>query len=263
MSKKKLTIWDLQEAKRNGVQLTQVHTRIPEEAAACEAAGIDMIVTSRPFGERIREAAPNTFLTLASALDPNIASEREAIYSGLKALQIGGDAVYSSLSPKLVSAMAREMIPVVGHVGYVPYRKSWYGKARAVGKTADEAMQVYRRTLEYQDAGAIGVEMEIVPNRIADEIAKRVDILIMSMGSGTGGDVQFLFAMDVLGTNTDHVPRHAKVYGNLHAEMQRVQGLRVDAFKSFKDEVTTGAYPAPEHLVSINENEFNAFMDKL
>ena len=47
------------------------------------------------------------------------------------------------------------------------------------------------------------------------------------MGSGTGGDVQYLFATDVLGTNTGHVPRHSKVYGNLHAELERVQKLRV------------------------------------
>lgn len=119
-------------------------------------------------------------------------------------MEKGADAIYSSLSPYLIFSMTREKIPVIGHVGYVPYRKSWYGKARAVGKTVDEAMWVYRQTLEFQDAGAIGVEMEIVPNAIADEIAKRVDILILSMGSGTGGDVQFLFSTDLLGTNTCH-----------------------------------------------------------
>lgn len=263
MSKKKLTIWDLQEAKRNGLQLTQVYTEDPIEAAACEAAGIDMLVTPKEFGESIREAAPNTFLTLGSVDDPNIASERDAIAAGFHALNIGADACYSSLSCKLISAMTREKIPVVGHVGYVPYRKSWYGKARAVGKTADEAMQVYRHALEYQEAGVIGVEMEIVPNRIADEIAKRLDILVMSMGSGVGGDVQYLFATDVLGTNTGHVPRHAKVYGNIHAELQRVQGLRVDAFKAFKEDVTTGAYPEAKHLLNIDENEFDSFMEKL
>jgi len=38
--------------------------------------------------------------------------------------------------------------------------------------------------MSYQDAGAIGVEMEIVPDKIAKEISKSVKILVIGMGSG-------------------------------------------------------------------------------
>ena len=200
---------------------------------------------------------------LGTVNDPEESSEAGAITAGFRALEKGADAIYSSLSPHLISSMTREKIPVIGHVGYVPYRKSWYGKARAVGKTVDEAMWVYRHTLEFQDAGAIGVEMEIVPNAIADEIAKRVDILILSMGSGTGGDVQFLFSTDLLGTNTGHVPRHAKGYADLHGELQRVQQIRINAFKAFKDDVTRGAYPEAKHLIGIDNHVLNSFVEML
>jgi 3-methyl-2-oxobutanoate hydroxymethyltransferase len=156
--------------------------------------------------------------------------------------------------------MAREKIPVVGHVGYVPYRSTWFGGTRAVGKTADEALQVYRDVLAYQEAGAIAVEMEIVPHRVAAEIAKRVKLLIISMGSGSGGDVQYLYATDVLGTNTGHIPRHAKVYANLHAELQRVQKMRVEAFRSLKEDVDSGAFPEPKHLLEVSDREFESFL---
>lgn len=43
-----------------------------------------------------------------------------------------------------------------------------------------------------------------------------------------------VFIIDVLGTNTGHVPPHSKVNGNLQAELQRVQQLRVDAFRASK-----------------------------
>ena len=260
--KKKLTLHDLFQAKKQTQQLTEVFTGDPVEAQACEAAGVEMLVTYAPDVRIIREAAPNTFLTAGCGInDPAMAREADTLAVGFQALADGADAVYTGQSCDRVRAMAREKIPVVGHVGYVPYRSSWYGGARAIGKKADEAIQVYRDTLAYQEAGAIAVEMEIVPHRIATEIAKRVDILIISMGSGVGGDVQYLFAEDILGTNTGHVPRHAKVYADLHSELQRVQQIRIDAFAALQQEVASGAYPEPKHLLKVDEREFDAFMN--
>jgi 3-methyl-2-oxobutanoate hydroxymethyltransferase len=84
--------------------------------------------------------------------------------------------------------------------------------------------------------------------------------MIFSMGSGLGGDVQYLFATDVLGTNTGHVPRHSKVYGNLHAEQQRVQGLRVEAFQALRADISRGGFPAPKNLLEVDEAEFDTFL---
>src|SRR3954469_8838553 len=101
-------------------------------------------------------------------------------------MNMGADAVYSAMSTKVVEVMARESIPVIGHIGYVPYRSTWFGKARAVGKTADEARKVYEHAKAYQEAGAIGVEIEIVPAEVVAEINRRLDRLILaSMGSGS------------------------------------------------------------------------------
>jgi 3-methyl-2-oxobutanoate hydroxymethyltransferase len=262
--RKKLTIHDLQEAKRKGLQLTETFTANPLEAAACEEAGIDMVVTVKRKAEEIRKAAPNVFLVIADDIhSPKINSEAESIRSGFEALELGGDALYTHVSTKWVSAMAREHISVIGHVGYVPYRQSWYGKARAVGKTSTEAMWVYEETLAYQDAGAIGVEMEIVPAKMADEIAKRVQIIIMSMGSGRGGDAQYLFATDILGTNKGHLPRHAKVYADLLEAEKKVHDLRVKALSEFRREVSEGIYPEEKHLIGVKDEELNTFISAL
>jgi 3-methyl-2-oxobutanoate hydroxymethyltransferase len=175
----------------------------------------------------------------------------------------GADAVYSALSMKCVEAMAREYIPVMGHIGFVPYRSTWVGGVRAIGKTAAEARQVFDAAKAYQDAGAIGVEIEIVPAKVAEEINRRLEKLILiSMGSG-GGTIQYLFATDVLGTNTGHIPRHAKVYGNIGKEEVRVQRLRVEAFKALHDEVRSGAYPEEKHMLKIKDDEFAAFKKSL
>ena len=175
----------------------------------------------------------------------------------------GADAIYTGMSTAVVAEMSRESIPVVGHVGYVPYRSSQFGGPRAVGKTAAEAINVYEHTRAYEDAGAIAVEMEIVPEAIAAEITKRVSLLVISMGSGSGCDAQYLFACDILGTNTGHMPRHAKKYADLHAELQRVQAMRVAAFEEFRNEVRDGSFPETCNKIGIDDRELTAFRDAL
>ena len=260
---KKLTIRDLQAGKGKR-QFVETFTRDPDEAAAAEAAGVDLLVTDSEYTEIIRAAAPNTFLTAGMGIfNPKIRNATEAIGAGFTAMNQGADAIYFGMSVDIIREMTREHIPVIGHAGYVPYRSTWYGGPRAVGKTAEEALWVYEQTLAVQDAGAIGIEMEIVPEEVAAEISKRVDILVISMGSGSGCDAQYLFAEDILGTNSGHIPRHAKVYGNIGEEEARVQQLRVEAFKGLVDEVKSGAYPAPQHNLKMKDGEAARFRDAI
>ena len=86
---------------------------------------------------------------------------------------------------------------------------------------------------------------------------------MLSMGAGTGGDAQYLFAEDVLGYTRGHRPRHAKVYRDFRREYQRLQKERVAAFGEFIDDVEKGIYPGEEHLVPIADEEFDAFMKRL
>ena len=86
------------------------------------------------------------------------------------------------------------------------------GNIIAIGKTAQEAMEVLQHALELDDAGAIAVELEVVPTKVAEIITKKVKLLTISMGSGSLCDGQYLFSQDILGYNTGHIPRHSRIY---------------------------------------------------
>jgi 3-methyl-2-oxobutanoate hydroxymethyltransferase len=116
---------------------------------------------------------------------------------------------------------------------------------RAVGKTAVEALDVYRRTKPLEQAGAFGAQMEPLPHRVAAEIARRTSLCVVSMGSGTGCDAQYLLAGDIQGTSQGHVPRHARMYRSLAAE------------------VRSGAFPAGRHVLPVDEAEFGKFLEGL
>ena len=139
--------------------------------------------------------------------------------------------------------LADDNIPVIGHVGLIPSRATWTGGFKAVGKTADSAMQIFEAVKKYEAAGAFGAEIEVVPVEVAEAISKRTSLIMLSMGAGTGCDAQYLFAEDVLGTNRGHMPRHSKVYRNFAAEYDRLQAERVAAFSEFVADVNSKAYP--------------------
>lgn len=240
-------------------QLAQVLVRSLDEAAAASAAGIDIIsVDETDWSPAYREAAGDTFVTVGLLYGFHATAE-DYLRAGFAAMRIGADAVYSAASTATISVMFAEGIPVVSHVGLIPSRRTWTGGFKAVGKTATSARSVYEATKRLEAAGAFAVEMEVVPDRVAAEISKRTSMLVLSMGGGAGCDCQYLFAEDILGSNDGHMPRHAKRYRDFASEYKRLQQERLAAFSEFRADVSSGAYPAPEHIVGISDDEFAAF----
>ena len=269
MSRKKLTVYDYLRCKGKR-QLSVLFVHSAEEAKAAEEAGIDMICTSHDapqYGvfnsfeelKRIREAAPNCFMQSGGAV--NVASEYEAMKLAHKYMDIGADVVYGGTwSYKWIRALRDENIPINSHVGLVPGNATWIGGFRAIGKTADEAAGVLQHTLELQEAGVIGVELEVVPPRVATIITQKVKIMTLSMGSGSGCDGQYLFANDVLGYTSGHMPRHARVYKNFKKEYEHLQNQRIDAFKSFHDDTINKKFDDPKITVGIEDEEYEKFL---
>jgi len=235
---------------------TQVNVSNADFAEACELAGIDMLGVSALNLPAVRAAAPNTFIIAAAPRPSYKPSDADAIRACYEVMSNGADAVYMCPGLDRMKAVSKMNIPVFGHVGFVPDHLTWIGRHRAVGKTADEALKVYRDVLAHQEAGAIGVEMEVVPHKIAAEICRRVDIFVISLGSGSDLDGEYLFACDILGSHNKHYPRHSKTYRNFFDES-------VDAFKEWKEEVDSGAFPEPGNIVEIKDEEFEKFMNEM
>ena len=270
MNRKKLTVYDYLKSKGQR-QLSVLFVHNAEEARAAEEAGIDMICTSHDapqFGifnsfdelKRIRDAAPTCFMQSGTAT--NVASEYDAMKVSHKYLEIGADVIYGgNWSYKIIRGLRDENIPINSHVGLVPGKATWIGGFRAIGKTADEAVGVLKHTLELQEAGAIGVELEVVPPKVAEVITNKVDIITLSMGSGSGCDGQYLFANDVLGYTDGHTPRHARIYRDFKKEFAKLQEQRILAFKEFHEDTVKKNFNDPKITVGIEDNEFDKFLE--
>ena len=269
MSRTKLTVKDYLQSKGKR-QLSVMFVHSAEEASAAEEANIDMICTSHDapqFGvynsfdelKRIREAAPTCFMQSGGAV--RVASEYEAMKLSHKYLDIGADVIYGgNWSYKWLRALRDEYIPINSHVGLVPGNATWIGGFKAQGKTADEAIKVLQHTLELQDAGVVGVEFEVVPPKVAEIVTKKVDIITLSMGSGSGCDGQYLFANDVLGYTDGHTPRHARIYRDFKTEYAKLQVERVNAFKEFHADTINKKFNDPKSTVGIEDKEYEKFL---
>lgn len=236
----------------------QLHVDTAAEAAAAEAAGIVVLSCEADHTlPGIRAAAPNALIS-AGMPHGSSATPDEAVRAAFDALQRGADAIYCSHSPRFIEAMAREGIPVTGHVGLVPNLAAWTG-FRAVGRKSGEALAVLRKAKDIENAGAAFLEVEVVPVQLADHITKSTHMVTMGMGCGTVCDTQYLFSCDVLGTNTGHYPRHSKRYADFARLEAELQDKRITALRAFVDDVQSAGYPERKHEVWMDDAEFEAF----
>jgi len=128
---------------------------------------------------------------------------------------------------------------VMGHVGFTPQSEHGLGGHIIQGR-GDAAQNLIADALAVQDAGAFAVVLEMVPGSVAAQVTAALEIPTIGVGAGPSVDGQLLVWTDFAGMTEGRVPRFVRQYAN-------VRQVLTDAVHSFRDDVNSGAYPAPEH----------------
>ena len=186
------TVGGLRAAKGQHGAFAQVTADTAAEAAAAEAAGIEMIVCRACNVMEVCKGSQKVFVTAALGFAEAI-TEDQILRTAFKALTDGADAVITARRLEVVSLLAKEDIPIMGHLGFVPRKSTWVGEIHAFGKTSDEAVELFHRFRRLEEAGAFAVEAELIPARLMTEITARTGLVTVSLGSGSGAEVMFLF----------------------------------------------------------------------
>ncbi|WP_146458369.1 3-methyl-2-oxobutanoate hydroxymethyltransferase [Rubripirellula tenax] len=257
------TIKHLQDLKGKAV-LTETMPFTTDEAVAAEEAGIDTLKVKfdpgNPAGAiAIRNAAPNTFMTFCIGLT-KIATAAEAVRAGYDAMEAGADGIMCQWGPEFIRAVSDAGIPVEAHAGLVPRLSTWTGGLKAVGKTIEQAIWIFEQIQSFEAAGAWAVEVEVVPAELLAQISSRTRLVTSSIGAGSGGDIQFMFAEDILGNHAPPYPRHTKQYRDLYKMEQAMQVERVEGFRDYIDDVKGGRFPGPEHIVKAPKGLIDQFL---
>ncbi|MEM7068116.1 MAG: 3-methyl-2-oxobutanoate hydroxymethyltransferase [Pseudomonadota bacterium] len=131
-------------------------------------------------------------------------------------------------------------IPVMAHVGLTPQSVNTFGGYKTQGK-GDDAERIMKNAKAVQAAGAFSVVCEKMPDPLAREVTKELDIPTVGIGASAYCDGQILVIDDMLGMFTDFKPKFVKRYARLGEKVNEMAG-------EYAEEVRNRTFPAPEHV---------------
>jgi 3-methyl-2-oxobutanoate hydroxymethyltransferase len=158
-------------------------------------------------------------------------------------------------SAKIIEAIVRAGIPVMGHIGWTPQSKhALGGKVRVQGKTSDRARNVLADALAVQEAGAFSIVLELVPEQLATAITERLRIPTIGIGAGPGTSGQVQVLTDLLGWSDWH-PKHSRPFANLRETV-------LEAAHAYATEVAAGTFPGPEQTVRMDDETLDEVLGR-
>jgi 3-methyl-2-oxobutanoate hydroxymethyltransferase len=276
-----MTLPRLSEKKRLGEPIVMITAYDYPSAQVAQEAGVDIVLVG-DTGAMTVLGYPTTvpvstdeMLMLAKAVRRGMTtplligdlpfgsyegSDEQAIATAQRFVKEAGcDAVKlerGGTSVKRAQAIVEAGVPVMGHVGLTPQTATALGGYRVQGRTAERALNVATDALALEQAGCFSVVFEAVPAAVAEAVMPRLSIPVIGIGAGPATDGQVLVWHDLLGIYDGHVPRFAKQYADIRAQL-------IAGVAEYAAEVRTRSFPAPEHTYSIDGEELERFREGL
>jgi 3-methyl-2-oxobutanoate hydroxymethyltransferase len=191
--------------------------------------------------QRALIVADMPFLSYAT---PDEAVENAGIFlreAGAQAVKVEGGV----RTARIIEALVRAGVPVMGHIGLTPQSINSIGKVRVQGKSRDQARSLIADALAVQEAGAFSMVLELVPEQLAAAITERLRIPTIGIGAGPGCSGQVQIITDLIGLG-DFIPRHARPYAHVRDTIR-------EAATSYLTDVTAGSFPGPDQTVRMDD----------
>lgn len=276
----KNTVVTFQQAKENGEKLTMLTAYDYSMAKLIDHAGINSILVGDSVGNVMLGYADTTEVTMEDMIH-----HTKAVTRGVESALVVADMPFMSYQVSVedavrnagrlikeghanavkleggavvcpqIRAIVNASIPVCAHLGLTPQSINVLGGYKAQGKSEAAAKKLIEDAKAVEEAGAFAVVLECVPAQLAEKISKMLTIPTIGIGAGNGCDGQVLVYQDMLGFNFGKTAKFVKKYAN-------VAEIITEGIKAYKEEVSTGAYPAKEHTYSMDQ-EVAENIDKL
>jgi 3-methyl-2-oxobutanoate hydroxymethyltransferase len=264
-SVRRLSVVDIAKLYADGVRIATITAYDFPTAALVDEAGVPLILV----GDSLAQVMLGYDTTVRVTMDEML-HHTKAVVRGTKRALIVGDMPFLSYSTpddavlnagrflreggtqavkveggvrsaRIIDAIVRAGIPVMGHIGLTPQAINAIGKVRVQGKTREQARQLLADALAVQEAGAFAVVLELVPGQLAAAITERLRIPTIGIGAGAGCSGQIQVITDTLGWG-DWTPKHARRYADL-------RGTILGAVSQYRADVEAGTFPADEETV--------------
>ena len=149
-----------------------------------------------------------------------------------------------------IKAIVDASIPVCAHLGLTPQSVNAFGGFKVQGKGEAAAQKLLDDARAVEEAGAFAVVLECVPQALATKITESIHIPTIGIGAGAGCDGQVLVYQDMLAMYSNMKPKFVKQFAQVGEQMR-------EAFRTYKEEVAAGTFPAAEHTFKMDETVLN------
>ena len=258
---RRVTTHTLHEMKVRGEKISMLTAYDFTMAGLIDAAGIDVILV----GDSASNVMAGHETTLPITLDQMIyhassvvracqrslvvvdmpfgsyqGNSKEALNSAIRIMkETGGHAIKLEGGAEIEDSIKRILtagIPVMGHLGLTPQSIYKFGTYQVRAKEELEAERLKQDAKMLEEAGVFAIVLEKIPAKLAEEVAKSVQVPIIGIGAGAGVDGQVLVLHDMLGLTQNFSPRFLRRYANLGDTM-------TDAVKQYINDVKSVDFP--------------------
>ena len=262
---KRVTVKSLQEMKENGEKISMLTSYDFTSAGIGDKAGIDVILV----GDSASNIMAGHETTLPITLDQMIyhassvirgveralvvvdlpfgtyqSDSQAALESAIRIMKESGSHAVKLEGGKQIKDSIKRIIkagiPVMGHLGLTPQSIYKFGTYTVRAKEDKEANQLIEDAHLLEKIGCFAIVLEKVPSKLAEKVAKEINIPIIGIGAGSHVDGQVLVLHDLVGMTKEFNPRFLRRYMNLYDDM-------INAISNFSDDIKSGSFP--------NENE--------
>ena len=262
---KRVTVKSLQEMKENSEKISMLTSYDFTTAGIVDKAGIDVILvgdsasnimagheTTLPItlnqmiyhASSVIRAVERALIVVDLPFGTYQSDSQAALESAIRIMKESGSHAVKLEGGKQIKDSIKRIIkagiPVMGHLGLTPQSIYKFGTYTVRAKEEKEANQLIEDARLLEKIGCFAIVLEKVPSKLAEKVAKEVNIPIIGIGAGNKVDGQVLVLHDLLGMTKEFNPRFLRRYMNLHDEM-------IKAISTFSDDIKSGDFP--------NENE--------
>ena len=262
---KRVTVKSLQEMKDNGEKISMLTSYDFTSAGIVDKAGIDVILVGDSASnimaghETTLPITLNQMIYHASSVIRGVeralvivdlpfgtyqSDSQAALESAIRIMKESGSHAVKLEGGKQIKDSIKRIIkagiPVMGHLGLTPQSIYKFGTYTVRAKEDKEANQLIEDAHLLEKIGCFAIVLEKVPSKLAERVAKEVNIPIIGIGAGSNVDGQVLVLHDLIGMTKEFNPRFLRRYMNLHDEI-------INAISNFSDDIKSGDFP--------NENE--------
>jgi 3-methyl-2-oxobutanoate hydroxymethyltransferase len=267
---RRLTVADIAKRYADGQRLPMLTAYDYPTAQILDEAGVPMVLVGDSLGQVLLGYESTVRVTMAEMLH-----HTKAVVRGTQRAMVIGDMpflTYGSVdealenagrflqeagaqavkveggvrSARIIEALVKAGIPVMGHIGWTPQAQlGMGGKVKVQGKDRAHARSLLADALAVQEAGAFSIVLELIPAQLAAAITERLRIPTIGIGAGPGCSGQVQVITDLLGLG-DFVPRHARPYTRLREAIR-------EAVVAYAADVDAGTFPGDAESVRMDD----------